>query len=68
MARKTLLWIFLIGLVLFFLFGHHMQRGRTWNVDITYPAGEATNAADVSYGSGYQPGTYVGHDWTAQPF
>ena len=39
-----------------------------WNKTVQYPAGMTTNAADVSYGSGYPDATYVGRDWTAQPF
>lgn len=76
MSTRTLLLLALVGIVLFGLFGH--SRGKTgyWNLNIPYPAGVTTNAADVSpgvdgrpwNGSGLPMGQYVGHDWTAQPF
>ena len=74
MSIRTLLLLAVVGIVLFMLFGHTNQG--FWNLNIPYPAGVTTNAADVMpgqtgrpwNGSGLPPGQYVGNDWTAQPF
>ena len=68
-SLKTLLWIAIIGVVLFFLFGGRKYNGGYWNLNIPYPAGVTTNPADVlpgtngrpPDGSGYPLGTYVGN-------
>lgn len=71
MRTRTLFWIVIIGVVLFFLFGHHRFSTGTplWNMNIPYPAGVTTNPQDVNPGtdgrpsneSGYPQGTFVGY-------
>jgi len=68
MSYKTLLWLAVIGVVLFMLFGHTLGKSGYWNLNIPYPAGVTTNPADVQpgtdgrpwNGSGYPMGTFVG--------
>lgn len=76
MSTKTLLLLALVGLVLFALFGHSLGTTRLWNMNIPYPTGQTTNAADLLpgtegrpwNGSGLPENTYTGHDWSSQPF
>ena len=62
--------LLIIGLVILFVAFICVLGGRvlSWTTPPRYDTGVTTNAAEVSYGSGYPAGTYVGHDWTVQPF
>jgi hypothetical protein len=76
MSTRRLLLLALLGIVLFALFGHSIGTGGYWNLNIPYPTGVTTNSAAILpgtdgkpyNGSGNPTGTYVGRDWTAQPF